>query len=382
MLMSKGIYEISIDDPADMEDILNKKNEYGWDYIDDGLKTDLGREPSAAVYFEDTPENRQKVQDLKIEVMKLKDSEIEGRFGSEADLGRLYAEDNIVDDNDWKDKWKEFFKPSRVTDRIVVKPTWEDYQKEGDELVLEIDPGMAFGTGTHETTSLCMKLMEKYLGDDAYWESTQQALRDVLEEKGVDYVEAEGEAAFYGPKIDVQAKNVYGKEDTMCTIQLDCAIAENFDMYYIDQNGEKIRPYIIHRTSLGCYERTLAWLIEHYAGKFPTWMCPEQVRVLPISDKYEAYANQVYAELKKNGIDVTVDARSEKIGYKIREARLDKLPYMLVVGQQEEADGTVSVRSRFAGDEGVKSLADFIAAITEEIRTKEIRKEIPMEERK
>ena len=167
MLMSKGIYEISIDDPADMEDILNKKNEYGWDYIDDGLKTDLGREPSAAVYFEDTPENRQKVQDLKIEVMKLKDSEIEGRFGSEADLGRLYAEDNIVDDNDWKDKWKEFFKPSRVTDRIVVKPTWEDYQKEGDELVLEIDPGMAFGTGTHETTSLCMKLMEKYLGDDA-----------------------------------------------------------------------------------------------------------------------------------------------------------------------------------------------------------------------
>lgn len=223
---------------------------------------------------------------------------------------------------------------------------------------------------------------KKYLGDDAYWESTQQALRDVLEEKGVDYVEAEGEAAFYGPKIDVQAKNVYGKEDTMCTIQLDCAIAENFDMYYIDQNGEKIRPYIIHRTSLGCYERTLAWLIEHYAGKFPTWMCPEQVRVLPLSDKYEAYANQVCAELKKNGIDVTVDARSEKIGYKIREARLDKLPYMLVVGQQEEADGTVSVRSRFAGDEGVKSLADFIAAITEEIRTKEIRKEIPMEERK
>lgn len=167
MFMSRGIYEISIDDPADMEDILNKKNEYGWDYIDDGLKTDLGREPSASVYFEDTPENRQKVQDLKIEVMKLKDSEIEGRFGSEADLGRLYAEDNIVDDNDWKDKWKEFFKPSRVTDRIVVKPTWEDYRQKGDELVLEIDPGMAFGTGTHETTSLCMKLMEKYLGDDA-----------------------------------------------------------------------------------------------------------------------------------------------------------------------------------------------------------------------
>ena len=127
---------------------------------------------------------------------------------------------------------------------------------------------------------------EKYLGDDAYWNSTQDALRQVLIEKGVAFTEADGEAAFYGPKIDIQAKNVYGKEDTMITIQLDCAIAENFDMYYIDQNGEKIRPYIIHRTSLGCYERTLAWLIEKYAGKFPTWLCPEQVRVLPISDKY------------------------------------------------------------------------------------------------
>ena len=151
---------------------------------------------------------------------------------------------------------------------------------------------------------------KKYLGDDEYWNRTQEALREVLREKNVPFVEAEGEAAFYGPKIDVQAKNVYGKEDTMCTIQLDCAIAENFDMYYIDQNGDKKRPYIIHRTSLGCYERTLAWMIEKYAGKFPTWLCPEQVRVLPISDKYEEYANKVCAELKKNGVDATVDARS------------------------------------------------------------------------
>ena len=221
---------------------------------------------------------------------------------------------------------------------------------------------------------------KKYLGDDEYWNRTQEALREVLREKNVPFVEAEGEAAFYGPKIDVQAKNVYGKEDTMCTIQLDCAIAENFDMYYIDQNGDKKRPYIIHRTSLGCYERTLAWMIEKYAGKFPTWLCPEQVRVLPISDKYEEYANKVCAELKKNGVDATVDARSEKIGYKIREARLDKLPYMLVVGQQEEADGTVSVRSRFAGDEGVKPLGEFITAICEEIRTKTIREEVKEEE--
>lgn len=224
------------------------------------------------------------------------------------------------------------------------------------------------------------KNKEKYLGDDDYWNRTQEALREVLREKGVDFVEADGEAAFYGPKIDIQAKNVYGKEDTMVTIQLDCAIAKNFDMYYIDQNGDKIRPYIIHRTSLGCYERTLAWLIEKYAGKFPTWLCPEQVRVLPISEKYMEYANSVAAELKKNGVDVTVDNRAEKIGYKIREARLDKLPYMLVVGQQEEADNTVSVRSRFAGDEGVKSLSEFISQICEEIRTKAIRKEVKTEE--
>ena len=221
----------------------------------------------------------------------------------------------------------------------------------------------------------------KYLGDDNYWNSTQDALRAVLHEKNVPFVEADGEAAFYGPKIDIQAKNVYGKEDTMITIQLDCAIADNFDLYYIDQNGEKKRPYIIHRTSMGCYERTLAWLIEKYAGKFPTWLCPEQVRVLPISEKYADYANEVCKELKKNDIDATVDNRSEKIGFKIREARLDKLPYMLVVGQQEEADGTVSVRSRYAGNEGTKPLAEFIDAICKEIRTKEIRKELPEEEK-
>ena len=222
---------------------------------------------------------------------------------------------------------------------------------------------------------------EKYLGDEEYWETTQNALREVLKEKNVPFVEADGEAAFYGPKIDIQAKNVYGKEDTMITIQLDCEIAEKFDMYYIDQNGERVRPYIIHRTSLGCYERTLAWLIEKYAGKFPTWLCPEQVRVLPISDKYEDYAQEVLRELKANGIDATVDSRSEKIGFKIREARLDKLPYMLVVGQQEAEDHTVSVRSRFAGDEGVKPLSQFIDDICREIRTKEIRTEIPEEER-
>ncbi|MDD6203218.1 MAG: threonine--tRNA ligase [Lachnospiraceae bacterium] len=221
---------------------------------------------------------------------------------------------------------------------------------------------------------------KKYLGDENYWESTQGVLRKLLIEKNVPFVEADGEAAFYGPKIDIQAKNVYGKEDTMITIQLDCAIAENFDMYYVDQNGEKKRPYIIHRTSMGCYERTLAWLIEKYAGKFPTWLCPEQVRVLPISEKYSEYAETVRKELAKNGVDVTVDNRSEKIGYKIREARMDRLPYMLVVGQQEEENGLVSVRSRFAGDEGQKPLQEFIDQICEEIRTKAIREEQVLEE--
>ena len=223
---------------------------------------------------------------------------------------------------------------------------------------------------------------EKYLGDEEYWNNTQAYLRNVLIKNGVAFTEADGEAAFYGPKIDIQAKNVYGKEDTMVTIQLDCAAAEKFGMYYIDENGNKATPWIIHRTSMGCYERTLAWLIEHYAGKFPTWLCPEQVRVLPISDKYIDYANEIKSKLAKADIDVTVDSRSEKIGYKIREARLEKVPYLLVVGEKEALDGTVSVRSRFAGDEGVKPLDEFMDQILDEIKTKAIRVEIPQDEKK
>ena len=223
---------------------------------------------------------------------------------------------------------------------------------------------------------------EKYIGEPEVWEETQQHMRDIMNELQIPFVEDVGEAAFYGPKIDINTKNVYGKEDTMITVQWDALLAAQFDMYYIDQNGDKVRPYIIHRTSMGCYERTLAWLIEKYEGKFPTWLCPEQVRVLPISDKYEAYAETVKAELKKNGVLAETDNRSEKIGFKIREARLAKIPYMLVVGQQEEADGTVSVRSRFAGDEGVKPLGEFIDQICKEIRTKEIRKTVVQEEQK
>ncbi len=221
---------------------------------------------------------------------------------------------------------------------------------------------------------------EKYIGEPEVWEQTQQHMRDIMNELQIPYVEDVGEAAFYGPKIDINAWNVYGKEDTMITIQWDALLAEQFDMYFIDQNGDKVRPYIIHRTSMGCYERTLAWLVEKYAGKFPTWLCPEQVRVLPISEKYEDYARSVRGELRKNGVLAEVDNRSEKIGFKIREARLAKVPYMLVVGEKEEADGLVSVRSRFAGDEGQKSLAEFTSQICEEIRTRTIRREeIPEE---
>jgi len=213
----------------------------------------------------------------------------------------------------------------------------------------------------------------KYLGDDNYWNTTQDCLRQILIKHNVPFTEADGEAAFYGPKIDIQAKNVYGKEDTMITIQLDCAIAEQFDMYFINKEGEKERPYIIHRTSMGCYERTLAWLIEKYAGAFPTWLSPEQVRILPISEKHHEYANSVLAKLKAAGVRATIDERAEKIGYKIREARLNKLPYMLIIGANEEESATVSVRKRGEdGDLGSMAADKFIADITKEIADKVI----------
>ena len=212
---------------------------------------------------------------------------------------------------------------------------------------------------------------DKYLGTAEDWDHVQDAMREILNDIGLEYTEEDGEAAFYGPKLDIQAKNVYGKEDTMITIQLDMFLAERYDMYYIDQNGEKKRPYIIHRTSMGCYERTLAWLIEHYNGALPTWLSPEQVRILPISDKYMDYAETVKKELRKYDIKVEIDARSEKIGYKIREARLEKLPYMLIVGEKEAEEGNVSVRMRGDdGDLGSMELSAFIEKITQEIRDK------------
>ncbi len=215
---------------------------------------------------------------------------------------------------------------------------------------------------------------EDYLGTPEEWEHNEGFIREVLNEIGLEFTEAVGEAAFYGPKLDIQAKNVYGKEDTMITIQLDTVLAERYDMYFIDKDGQKKRPYIIHRTSIGCYERTLAWLIEKYAGNLPTWLCPEQVRILPISDNVADYAEEVRKELRRNGVDVTVDKSGERIGYMVRKAQMEKVPYMLVIGAKEAEEGKVSVRSRYQGDEGVKALDEFISDICEEIRTKEIRK--------
>lgn len=213
---------------------------------------------------------------------------------------------------------------------------------------------------------------EKYIGDESIWEETQQHIRDILNSLNIPFVEDTGEAAFYGPKVDINAKNVYGKEDTMITIQWDAVLAEQFDMYYIDQNNKRVQPYIIHRTSIGCYERTLAWMIEKYEGAFPTWLCPEQVRILPISEKFNDYAYHVKEELAKNGILVTVDDRAEKIGYKIRDVRRLKLPYALIVGQNEQENSLVSVWNRKDGDKGVSLLQAFIDIAKKTIESKSL----------
>jgi len=211
---------------------------------------------------------------------------------------------------------------------------------------------------------------EKYIGTDEQWDEAQGTMQKILDHLEIPYKVGIGEAAFYGPKLDIQIKNVFGKEDTLITIQIDQMLAEKFGMEYVDKDGSKKNPYIIHRTSIGCYERTLALLIEKYAGAFPTWLAPTQVKILPISDNYLEYADSVKKELDKYGIRCEIDKRSEKIGYKIREAQMEKVPYMLIVGEKEMADGAVAVRSRKDGDKGSVSLDTFIADITKEIADK------------
>ena len=197
-------------------------------------------------------------------------------------------------------------------------------------------------------------------------------MKKILDDIGLDYVEADDEAAFYGPKLDVQSRNVYGKEDTIITIQLDFAAAHSFEMTYIDENGEKQYHFVIHRSSIGCYERTLAMLIEKYAGAFPLWISPVQVKVLSLTSRTADYADKIVSELKAAGLRAEVDNRNEKIGYKIREAQLDKIPYMFIVGDKEAEEGTVSVRSRKQGDLGVMKKEEIFSRLKEENDTKKI----------
>ena len=201
---------------------------------------------------------------------------------------------------------------------------------------------------------------EKYIGTEEQWDEAQGVMRKILDHLGLDYKEGVGEAAFYGPKLDIQIKNVHGKEDTLITIQIDQMLAEKFGMEYVDADGTKKHPYIIHRTSIGCYERTLALLIEKYAGAFPLWLAPVQVKVIPISEKHLDYAQSVADELAKLGVRVETDKRNEKVGYKIREAQLEKVPYMLIVGDKEAEEKTVSVRDRGEGDLGSMDLDTFL----------------------
>ena len=215
---------------------------------------------------------------------------------------------------------------------------------------------------------------EDSMGSEEDWEMATEGLRSALDELGLDYVVNEGDGAFYGPKIDFHLVDAIGRTWQCGTIQLDFQLPQRFELEYVGADGEKHRPIMIHRVAFGSIERFIGILIEHFAGAFPTWLAPVQVKVLPISDKYMEYARKVTGELEEAGIRVELDVRSEKIGYKIREAQMQKIPYMLVVGQKEEEEHAVAVRSRFLGDEGQKDLGQFIQAVKKEINGKEARK--------
>ena len=214
---------------------------------------------------------------------------------------------------------------------------------------------------------------EKYIGTTEQWDEAQGIMAKILDHLEIPYKVGVGEAAFYGPKLDIQIKNVFGKEDTLITIQIDQLLAKQFDMEYVDKDGTKKNPYIIHRTSLGCYERTLALLIEKYAGAFPMWLAPTQVAVLPVGEYYSDYARQVADQLQAAGMRVFCDLRNEKIGYKIREATVQKIPYLLVVGEREQETGSVAVRTRRGEDEGTKTVSEFIASALDEIAKRTIK---------
>ncbi len=216
------------------------------------------------------------------------------------------------------------------------------------------------------------KDVDKYINDPEKWEKAEAEMQRILDHLGIKYSVGIGEAAFYGPKLDIQIKNVYGKEDTLITLQVDMFLAENFDMTYVDENGDKVRPYIIHRTSIGCYERTMALAIEKFKGAFPVWMAPEQVRVLSLTDRTAEDAKALAEKMRYDGLRAEADVRNEKIGYKIREAQMDKIPYMIILGDKEKESGVLAVRSRKSGDLGTMSYEDFNAKVLKEDKDKVI----------
>lgn len=259
---------------------------------------------------------------------------------------------------------------------IVCTP--EQLEDEFKE-VLKLNMFMLESVGLKEDVSFRLSKWdpdnrEKYIDDEKTWAAAESKMKSILDSLGIDYVEAIGEAAFYGPKLDIQIRNVYGKEDTLVTVQVDMFLAERFNMTYIDEAGEKKRPYIIHRTAIGCYERTLALLIEKYAGAMPLWLSPCQVKVIGITDRTHGAVKNIADMLRDNGIKAEVDTRSETIGYKIRSAQMEKVPYMIILGDKELESGKISVRHRKDGDLGEMNIDEFIKRVSEEIKTRRLDK--------
>jgi threonyl-tRNA synthetase len=335
-----------------------------WDHYKDGMFV-LGEE-----------EKDQEVMALRPMTCPFQFQIYNSRQRSYRDLPLRYAETSTLFRNESSGEMHGLIRVRQFTiseGHLIVRP---DQLEEEFKGVVDLVNYMMETLGIKEDISYRFSKWDpdnkgKYIDNPEAWEDTQVKMKKILDDLGIDYKEAIGEAAFYGPKLDLQFKNVHGKEDTIITVQIDFSLPHRFEMTYVDKDGEKKYPYVIHRTSIGCYERTLAMLIEKYAGAFPTWLAPVQVKVLPISEKYHDYVEKVVRALQTRGVRVEPDYRAEKIGYKIREARMNRIPYMLVVGEKEAAENTVSVRSRKNDDEGAIALDAFVDRIVKEIVTRE-----------
>ncbi len=334
-----------------------------WDHYLDGM------------FVMGDPENDKEVFALRPMTCPFQYQAYLSKMRSYRDLPLRYAETSTLFRNESSGEMHGLIRVRQFTiseGHLMCRP---DQLEEEFKNCLEITNYMLKTLGLYEDVSYRFSQWDpdnkdKYIGTDEQWAEAQGVMKTILDDLGLEYKIGIGEAAFYGPKLDIQIKNVFGKEDTLITIQVDQMLAEKFGMEYTDSDGSKKNPYIIHRTSIGCYERTLALLIEKYAGAFPTWLAPVQAKILPITDTQKEYAREYANVLRANGVLVEVDDRNEKIGYKIREAQLEKVPYMLIVGEKEVEANAVAVRSRKEGDLGQISKEDFIANITKEIREK------------